>query len=136
VKKEKHKFHSIRTPNFIGGKKGFQEFLSKNLVYPAEALQKKVEGMARVKCEIDDTGKVLKAESIHKLGFDLDKEAERLCLLMKFEDTTERGLRIKHCRTVRIPFVLPKQPVLQINYQTSTTEKEEAKTSYSYTIKF
>jgi TonB family protein len=137
VKKDKHKYHSIRKPNYLGNKKTFQEFLSKNLVYPQEALEKEIRGIAHVKCEIDDKGKVLKAESIHKLGYGLDEEAERLCLLMKFENTTERGLRIKHTRTVRIPFVLPAKPSIQINYQTTPAEKkEEPKTSYTYTIKF
>lgn len=139
MKKDKKPYHSIRKPHFLGNKKAFQEFLSKNLIYPKEALEKKEEGIAHIKCEISDKGNVLKAESIHKLGYGLDKEAERLCLLMKFENTIERGLKIKHTRTVRIPFVLPKQvtqPTLQINYQTTAPKKEEEKKSYSYTIKF
>ena len=133
MKKEKP-YHSIRKPNLIGGKNAFQKFLAENLVYPKEALEKKAEGTAYVKCEISDRGKVLKAESIHRLGFGLDEEAERLCLLLKFEDTTERGLKIKHTRTIRIPFVLPKEPTVQINYETKPAE--EKKTSYNYTIKF
>jgi len=134
VKKEKP-YHSIRKPNFIGGKNAFQKFLAENLVYPKEALENKVEGIAHVKCEISDRGKILMAESIHKLGFGIDEEAERLCLLMKFENTTERGLKIKHTRTIRIPFVLPKEPTLQINYQT-TPNAEKKSGSYNYTIKF
>ena len=119
----------------MGGKKAYQEFLTQHLVYPKEALENKIEGIAHIKCEISDRGKVLKAESIHKLGYGIDEEAERISLLMPFEDTTERGLKIKHTRTIRVPFILPKQSVLQINYQ-STQIKEEKKTSYTYTIKF
>jgi TonB family protein len=132
VKKEKP-YHSLRKPNFIGGKEAFQKFLAENLVYPKEALEKKIEGIVHVKCEISDKGKVLNSSSRHKPGYGLDEEAERLCLLMKFENTTERGLKIKHTRTIRIPFVLPKEPVLQINYETKPAEK---KGSYNYTIKF
>jgi TonB family protein len=136
VKKDKHKYHSIRKPNFLGSKKAFAEFLALHLIYPSEALQNKIEGTAHVKCEIDDKGKVLKAASLTKLGYGLDEEAERLCLLMKFENTTERGMRIKHTRRIRIPFVLPKPTTLQINYQSTPAKKEEKKTSYTYTIKF
>ena len=139
MKKEKKPYHSIRKPGIIGGKGAFQKFLADNLVYPKEALENKIEGIAHVKCEISDKGNVLKAESFHKLGYGLDKEAERLCLLVKFENTVERGLKIKHTHTIRVPFVLPKQvvqPTLQINYQTTTPKKEEEKKSYSYTIKF
>lgn len=132
MKKEKP-YHSIRKPNFIGGKNAFQKFLAENLVYPKEALEKKIEGMAHVKCEISDKGNILKAESLHKLGFGLDEEAERLCLLMRFENTTERGLKIKHTRTIRIPFVLPKEPVIRINYETKPSV--EKKSSFNYTIK-
>ena len=136
MKKEKP-YHSIRKPNFVGDKKAFQEFLNKNLVYPKDALEKKIEGTAHVKCEISDKGKVLTTEPLNKLGYGLDEEAERLCKLMKFEDTTERGLKIKHTRTIRIPFLLPKEPLLQINYETKpVAENTEKKTSYSYTIKF
>lgn len=142
MKKEKKPYHSIRKPSILGGKGAFQKFLADNLAYPKEALDNKIGGIAHVKCEISDKGSVLKAESIHKLGYGLDKEAERLCLLIKFENTVERGLKIKHTHSIRIPFVLPKQeavqPNLQINYQTTTAapKKEEEKKSYSYTIKF
>ena len=135
VKKDKHKFHSIRKPNIIGGKNAFREFLAQHLVYPKAAVENNIEVVVHIKCEISDRGKVLRAESIHKLGYGLDEEAVRLCLLLIFENTTERGLKIKHTKTIRIPFVLPKQNTLQINYQT-TPAKEEKKASYNYTINF
>ncbi|MBL0309902.1 MAG: TonB family protein [Bacteroidetes bacterium] len=135
MKKEKKPFHSIRKPGFIGGKKAFQDFLSENLVYPQAAIEQKVEGIAHVKCEVDDRGKVLKAESTHRLGHGLDEEAERLCLLMRFEDTTERGMKIKHTQTMKIPFVLPKQTGISIQYETTPSEKKQGE-SYHYTIKF
>ncbi|MCW5906567.1 MAG: TonB family protein [Chitinophagales bacterium] len=134
MKKDKP-YHSIRKPNFLGGKKAFHEFLEKNLVYPAEALQNNIQGTAHVKCEINDRGKVLKAESIHKLGYGLDEEAERLCLLMRFEDTTERGLKIKHTQTMKIPFVLPRQQEIKITYHTTPAPAQKKSTGYSYTIK-
>ncbi len=98
-------------------------------------MENKIEGVAHVKCEVSDRGEVLKAENLHKLGYGLDEEAERLCRLMKFGDTTERGLKIKHTQTVRIPFNIPRQQTLQIKYH-STSAKEEKKTTYGYTIKF
>jgi len=144
MKKDKKAYHSIKKPNFLGGKKAFQEFLAKNLVYPKDALENKIEGIAHIKCETSDRGKVLKAESINKLGYGLDEEAERLCLLMRFDNTEERGLKIKHTHTIRVPFILPKEPkeplvTVNYNYQTVPAEKkkdEEKKGgSYNYTVK-
>lgn len=134
MKKDKP-YHSIRKPQFLGGKKAFLEFLQKNLVYPKQAIENKIEGVAHVKCEIDDRGKVLKAESIHHIGHGIDEEAVRLCLLMRFEDTTERGMKIKHTQTMKIPFVLPKQPTINITYET-TSSSDIKGNSYSYTVKF
>lgn len=136
MKNEKKPFHSIRKPNFLGGKKAFEEFLAKNLVYPKEALENKKEGIAHVKIEISDRGKVLQAESVHKLGYGMDEEAERLSLLMTFENTEERGLKIKHTKTIRILFKLPPQPPATINYTYETKPATEKRgSSYNYTIK-
>ena len=132
--KKAKRYHSIRKAHFLGDKKAFQEFLAKNMIYPKEAIDNKIEGVAYVKCEISDRGKVLSAKSVHPLGYGLDDEAVRLCLLMDFEDTTERGLKIKYTQTLRIPFVLPKQKPIKINYQ--TTPDKEKKSSYTYTIRF
>jgi TonB family protein len=132
VKKDKHKYHSIRKPNLLGGKIAFQKFLDENLRYPQQALEKKIEGIAYMKCEIDDRGRVLNAKSTHPLGYGLDEEAGRLCLLMHFENTTERGLKIKHTRTIKIPFVLPKQNTVTINYETKPSGSKGG--SYNYTV--
>ena len=133
MKKDKHKYHSIRKPNLLmGGKEAFQKFLNENLKYPQAALENKIEGIAHVKCEVADRGNVLNAKSIHHLGYGLDEEAERLCLLMHFENTTERGLKIKHTRTVKIPFVLPKQNTVSITYETKPSGTKGG--SYNYTI--
>ena len=134
MKKDKHAYHSIRQPNVVGGKKGFTDFLAANLKYPEEALEKQIEGIAHVKCEISDKGKVLKAESVHPLGYGLDEEAVRLCLLMRFENTVERGLKIKHSKTVKIPFVLPREKQVILNYETKPAS--DSPKSYNYTIKF
>jgi TonB family protein len=134
MKKDKKPFHSLKTPNVIGGKKGFSEFLVQNLAYPKEAIENKIEGIAHIKCEISDSGKVLKAESLHRLGYGLDEEAERLGLLLRFENTIERGLKIKHTKTIKIPFVLPRQASVQITYETKPADNKGA--SYNYTVKF
>ena len=133
MKKDHYKYHSIKTPNLLGDKKSFQDFIAKNLVYPQSAIENKIEGVAHIKCEISDKGNVLKVESLHKLGYGLDEEAERLCMLLKFENTTERGLRIKHYKTIRIPFIIPQQLPITINYETSSSSQKGV--SYNYTLK-
>jgi TonB family protein len=141
VKKEKP-YHSIKKPHFLGDKNAFQQFLDKNLVYPKEALEHKIEGVVHLKCEINDKGKVLKAEPLHKMGYGLDEEAVRLCLLMKFENISQHGVRIKHTTTLKVPFVLPKAPPVEqtvnINYQVTPPESKPKNGSggaYNYSIK-
>src|ERR1700759_2759986 len=96
--KKERPYHSIRKPNYIGGQEAFLKFLAENMVYPPGAIEHKKDGTAHLKLEISDKGKVLKVQSLHRLGFGMDEEAERLAKMMPFENTTERGMKIKHTK--------------------------------------
>jgi protein TonB len=133
MKKQKRPYHSIRKPEMLGGNKALINFLSANMVYPAAALENGIGGIAHVKCEIDDKGRVLRAASIHPLGYGLDEEAVRLCMMMKFANTTEKGFKIKHTHTIRIPFKLPETKPVTFNYNLVPENKENK--SFNYTIK-
>lgn len=110
----------IRLPKYPGGKRAFQEFIQKNLVYPAEALQNRIEGTVYVEYQVDGLGNVLDAEVIHGIGYGCDEEAVRVIRLMKFEKAKNRGLRvIATMRTkihFRLPTALPSQGI-QLEYQ-------------------
>lgn len=142
MKNQRRPYHSIRKPNYIGGDEAFVKFLDENIIYPEEALKNKIQGLSFIKIEISDRGKVISAKTMNKLGYGLDEEAVRLSMLLKFENTVERGLKVKHTKNIRILFKLPEAPTvsMNINYETTTTTAtgDENNTSggYNYTIKF
>jgi hypothetical protein len=46
----------IKLPEYPGGKEQFKEFITSNLKYPKEALEKRVEGTVMLSAEITDKG--------------------------------------------------------------------------------
>lgn len=129
----------IQKPYYPGGKEAFETFLKENLSYPAEALEAKVEGTIQVKLLLDHKGKVLEAKAQNKPGYGLEKEAERLSMLLRFHVEKNRGMRVTFHRTVKIPFKLPviqtkPNPVppknvtsLAYHYNTTPSPKTEKK---------
>ncbi|NCC73724.1 MAG: energy transducer TonB [Sphingobacteriia bacterium] len=138
-KKEK-KF--INLPKYPGGKTAFQEFIRKNLHYPAEALEQRIEGEVYLKYRVNGLGKVVDVRVIHGLGHGCDEEAIRVIWLLKYEKAKNRGLRVTATMRTKINFKLPPAGSLTINYvtkpKTSTPAKTETPKSggqtYGYTI--
>jgi protein TonB len=148
VQKEKKDKHFIKKPTYPGGRKALQEFISKNLKYPAEALQNKIEGTVNLKYTIDHKGKVIDTQVISGPGHGCNEEAERLAKLLRFDVPGQaRKVRVTFTKDLHIHFRLPKtkkkaaQPArMKYTYTTAKTEPSEAKSpssgSYTYTIKF
>ena len=140
-KKEK-KF--IKLPKYPGGKTAFQEFIRKNLRYPKEALEKKVEGSVHIHYRVDGLGKVIEANVTKGLGYGCDEEAMRVVNLLKYNKAKNRGVRVTAGMRTRINFKLPKANI-QFEYTTSGKKKSTEKTksdntgkekTYGYTISF
>jgi hypothetical protein len=65
--------------SFPGGEKAFDEYLSKNLEYPDEAIDKIIEGTIFALVYLDEKGKVEKVEFPgDQLKYGLQKEARRV----------------------------------------------------------
>jgi len=119
-------------------------FIRKELRYPNEALEAKIEGTVVVRAAIDYKGKVIQTQVKSSVGHGCDKEAERVVALLEFEvDMPRRGKILFH-KTLNINFRLPKkkskapvkpvgQSSVQLRYEV-TKKKKGAPPSYSYTI--
>ena len=122
----------IKQPNYPGGSKAMDEFIRKNLRYPEEALEQKVEGTVAVEIDIDVFGKVTGAKIKHGIGYGCDEEAIRLVYLLRFDKKKYKGLYVVFHKTINIHFRLHDagKPV-QFAYQYK--EKATGKT-YNYTV--
>ncbi|NNM15687.1 MAG: energy transducer TonB [Bacteroidia bacterium] len=103
--KKEEKF--IKAPNYPGGMKALSLFIKRNLCYPKDAIENKVEGTVVITIDIDKHGKVIRGRVKHGLGSGCDEEALRVCKLLKFESVKNRGVKVTFHRTLNIPFKLP-----------------------------
>lgn len=145
--KEQHREKRfIDLPEYPGGKKAFQEYIQKNLKYPKEAIEKKVEGAVHVKYRVDGLGRVIETEVTHGIGHGCDEEAIRLVKSLKYGKAKNRGMRVTASMRTKIHFRLPKKAGVEYSYvsknksekQTNEKQTEEKKSgeSYGYTISF
>jgi len=133
----------LNLPKYPGGKTAFQEFIRKNLRYPKEALEKKIEGSVHIHYRVDGLGKVIEVNVTKSLGYGCDEEAIRVVKLLKYDKAKNRGLRVTAGMRTKINFKLP---LAKVQFEYTTTKKkseEKAKSSdsgqgqsYGYTISF
>lgn len=126
----------IKKPTYKGGNKALTEFIMKNLRFPEQAIAQNIEGIVRLKIDIDRNGKVLKAHIISGIGYGCDEEAIRVAKLLRFEiDAPKTGHIIYH-KNLNIPFKISvKAPVLQYKYEITKSEKKPTKDSKPPTTK-
>jgi TonB family protein len=141
MKEQNREKKFIDLPEYPGGKSAFQEYLKKNLKYPKEALENKIEGMVHVKYRVDGTGKVVSAEVTHGIGYGCDEEAIRLVKSLKYGRAKNRGVRVTASVRTKIAFKLPIKAGVQYNYVKTPKKAEDKKDSkgggsYGYTISF
>lgn len=144
MKKKRKEKHFIDKPEYLGGLSAMRTFIKKNLKYPDEALEKKIEGSVYCTYQVSYKGKVEKVKVISGLGYGCDEEAIRLIKLLKFTPPkAPRKMKIWFNKKLRIHFRLPKTkpspkekkinpPKYNVSVSYSTPPKK--KTIYSYTI--
>jgi TonB family protein len=77
--KEKEIFSHVEVPPaFSGGEKALMEWLSENIHYPKEAVEKKIQGRVIIRFVVDETGAVTQPEIIRSLDPAMDAEALRV----------------------------------------------------------
>lgn len=157
MQKERKDKHFIKKPIYPGGLKAMRELIRKELKYPKEALEAKIEGTVYLRYNIDHQGKVTSSKVLSSMGYGCDEEAQRIVTKFKFQvPKGPRKLKVKFHKTIKINFRLPKeapkkatpppspkQKTTQISYtytlskKSNTPKKPEPKPKgYSYTIKF
>jgi len=133
----------LNLPKYPGGKSVFQEFIRKNLRYPKEALENKIEGSVHIHYRVDGRGKVIEVNVTKGLGHGCDEEAIRVVNLLKYGKAKNRGLRVTAGMRTRINFKIPE---VKIKFEyTSTKNKSPEKPkpdnkgkgqNYGYTISY
>jgi len=133
----------IKLPKYPGGKSAFQEFIRKNLRYPKQALENKIEGSVHVHYRVDGLGKVIEVTVTKSLGYGCDEEAIRVVNLLKYDKAKNRGYRVTAGMRTRINFKLPEAKI-QFEYTTTKkknpekpkSDKKNKGETYGYTIKY
>lgn len=96
-------------PNFTGGEDSLRQYLKRNLVYPATALEKKIEGSVIVQFVVEKEGDLTNIYVVKGLNPDCEKEALRLVKGMpKWEPGIQRGNPVRVQFDLPIKFELPK----------------------------
>ena len=92
-------------PQFAGGDKAFMTYLSKNIRYPQQALQRHVSGRVMVNFILSAQGRVQDAHVVSGPGNGLNDEALRLVWLMPpWEPARSNGQPVRVACTVPISF--------------------------------
>jgi protein TonB len=152
MKKERKDKDFVKAAYFEGGRAGIESYVKKELRYPKEALEAKVEGTVSVRYTVDYKGKVTEAGIISGIGHGCDDEALRIVRSMKFKVPEDGKIKSKYSNKLHIHFRLPGSPAklsptkklehvnapMQINYQVTASpaapSKPKAGKSTSYQI--
>lgn len=153
MKKEKKDKDFVKAAYFEGGRAGIEAYVKKELRYPKEALEAKVEGTVSVRYTVDYKGKVIEAAIISGLGHGCDEEALRIIRGMEFRVPNDGKIKSRYSNKLHIHFRLPGSPAklpttkkietagdsMQINYQVTTTPSKPSapapkKSTASYQI--
>lgn len=90
------------SPSFIGGQTAMVQFLSKNLQYPTEALEKNVEGVVYVSFIVEKDGLISNVILKRDIGSGCGEEALRVVKMMpNWLPGKQKG------KAVRTQFILP-----------------------------
>ena len=151
MKKEKKDKDFLKSAYYEGGRAALEAYVKKELRYPKEALEAKVEGTVSVRYTVDYKGHVIDASIISSLGHGCDEEALRIVKSLQYRVPNDGKIKSKYSRKIHIHFRLPGSPQklthtkqvnqvttqLQVQYQiiskpTTTPAKPTATKTSSY----
>lgn len=131
-------------PRYRGGENALKSFISDNLKYPQEALDKKIEGTVEAAYDVDGLGRISNIRILTSIGHGCDDEVIRLIKLLKFEGGFNKGRNVTAHKKLKVDFKLPspKSTIKQtVRYRLVADNKNGDKNSekqnkINYTIKF
>ena len=95
---------------FPGGERGWVTHLQKNLSYPAEAIDKALQGTVVVQFIVNETGTVESPQIFHSANIYLDKEALRMLQISPdWISAMQRGKKVKSWKLQPITFQLSRK---------------------------
>jgi len=121
MKKEKKDKDFIKAAYFEGGRAGIEAYVKKELRYPKEALEAKIEGTVSVRYTVDYKGKVIDANIIAGIGHGCDEEAIRIIRSMAFKVPNINFIFIFDCQVLRHNFPPQKMQKASLNKCRSIT---------------
>jgi protein TonB len=71
-------FSAQQAPSFPGGEKARTRFLQQNIIYPPEALKKKIKGAVYVSFIVEKNGSISNVKLLKGIGYGCDEEALRV----------------------------------------------------------
>jgi protein TonB len=93
--------------DFQGGQAGWLQHLQKNLRYPAEAIDKELQGQVIVQFIISKNGEVEQPAIFRSVNMYLDKEALRMITISpRWEPAVQNGTNVKSYKRQPITFRL------------------------------
>ena len=96
-----------KDPEFPGGPEALMEYMRKNIQYPADAREQKIEGRVLVQFIINGNGSIQEPEIIKSVHPSLDAEAVRLVSSMpNWKPAMSRGLTFRQKYTLPVDFRL------------------------------
>ena len=105
-------FEVAKNAEFPGGIEAFKTMLSKSIVYPKEAREKKIEGKSIISFLIDKDGTITELKVIKRLGGGCDEAVMNAILATKHikwsPALNTEGKPVKVRKTIPIDFKMPK----------------------------
>jgi TonB family protein len=99
-----------------GGLEKLVEYLSENLIYPKEAISKKIQGNVICRFKVNNDGSITNIEVVRSIDPLLDTEAIRVIkTLPKFKPGTQNNKPVSVYITLPIKFIIQKDNNVQKN---------------------
>src|SRR5262245_22662425 len=95
-------------PSFAGGQSALENYVARSIEYPQQAIDNSIEGVVKVKFEVDENGNVSNVSTVgNKLGYGLEEEAIKVVSDMpKWTPGQVKGKNVKTWRTLPISYRL------------------------------
>ena len=108
--KDEERAEALELASPEGGRRAFKQYLEKNLLYPQQAIENKVEGRVTIQFTVESTGLLSDFSVVKGIGFGCDEEVMRLVRQgPKWFPSKRSNEAVRDRVKVRMKFVLPKK---------------------------
>lgn len=109
TKKERRRM-IFKKPQFPGGERMLKQYLSQNISYPKEAVDKRIQGKVYAEFVVEIDGTISEVKIYRGIGGGCDEETIRVIESMpKWNPAEQKGTKIRAKHALPIQFYLPRQ---------------------------